>query len=631
MSQLQVSDDGVMIRKSELSEPLEITDSITAPTSSVSSRKITRKRSKQDQESSTLESRPTTRKRICKGKSRCSKKTTPTTNSSPILDPDSTTTERAFRGFWNESTMEMSTELWLPIKTDCVAMDWNLLSSSSKKLVQNSWFTAEVTTKKESLENSQMISSRFVTTLLQKTMGGGQPRIENEDTKRSDKKEDQEQIEMNIEIEEKVEKKKIKKSKKGKKGSQNKKKNEDKEEKIPAGKAKKIKLRLTAKQKSLINQWFDTARWTYNQVVQGINEGVVKDVLSEVRSKYVNNCNYPKGTDNAWVTHTPYEIRDAAMVDARLAFKTNFAKQKKNPSHTFHVKFKSKKAATDSIVIQAKKYTEDRKIHVEPWDGYELPPLKGYEPLPTKLGYTTRLQRTRWGEYYLCVLSPLDPPHDDSEYENQGSDQNVMALDPGMRTFMTGYGSDGKVMECGRQDINRIYRLCYAFDNLQSRWSSDEVRHRRRYKMRRAGARIHKKIRNLVDELHKKLVKWLVLNYRLVLLPRFETQDMVKKFDEFGDWRGRKIRSKTARAMLTWSHYRFQQRLLNKTREYTKCHVVICDEHYTSKTCGSCGYLHEKLGSNKTFHCPMCDVVLDRDMNAARNILLRYMTLQSQK
>jgi putative transposase len=89
----------------------------------------------------------------------------------------------------------------------------------------------------------------------------------------------------------------------------------------------------------------------------------------------------------------------------------------------------------------------------------------------------------------------------------------------------------------------------------------------------------------------------------------------------------RRIGSKTARAMLGWSHYRFKQRLLNKTREYPWCKVIICDEHYTSKTCGNCGHLHMKLGSSKTFKCPQCHVEMDRDINAARNILLRYLTL----
>ena len=54
--------------------------------------------------------------------------------------------------------------------------------------------------------------------------------------------------------------------------------------------------------------------------------------------------------------------------------------------------------------------------------------------------------------------------------------------------------------------------------------------------------------------------------------------------------------------------------------------VVIYTEEYTSKTCGSCGYIHKKLGGSKVFSCPQCKTKLDRDINSARNILLRYLT-----
>ncbi|RIB18763.1 hypothetical protein C2G38_2084840 [Gigaspora rosea] len=36
---------------------------------------------------------------------------------------------------------------------------------------------------------------------------------------------------------------------------------------------------------------------------------------------------------------------------------------------------------------------------------------------------------------------------------------------------------------------------------------------------------------------------------------------------------------------------------------------------------------HKKLGSNKTFKCPQCQIEMDIDINAARNILLRFLTL----
>ncbi|RHZ87103.1 hypothetical protein Glove_40g13 [Diversispora epigaea] len=102
----------------------------------------------------------------------------------------------------------------------------------------------------------------------------------------------------------------------------------------------------------------------------------------------------------------------------------------------------------------------------------------------------------------------------------------------------------------------------------------------------------------------------------ILIIIEFRTQGMI-----------RRIRSKTARAMCTWSHYRFRQHLINKAREHPWCQIVVCTEEYTSKTCGSCGYIHEKLGGgSKEFCCPQYNTKIDRDINGARNNLLKYLT-----
>ena len=126
--------------------------------------------------------------------------------------------------------------------------------------------------------------------------------------------------------------------------------------------------------------------------------------------------------------------------------------------------------------------------------------------------------------------------------------------------------------------------------------------------MKVSARRIRLKIRNLIDELHKKLAKWLCENYRCIIIPRFQTSQMIRKGQ-------RKIRSKTVRAMCSWSHYRFRQRLLSKTREYLWCRIIETEEPYTSKTCGNCGIINYKLGGSKIFKCRHCEFISDRDNN----------------
>lgn len=84
----------------------------------------------------------------------------------------------------------------------------------------------------------------------------------------------------------------------------------------------------------------------------------------------------------------------------------------------------------------------------------------------------------------------------------------------------------------------------------------------------------------------------------------------------------RKLNTKTARAMLTWGHYRFKCHLKQAA---SRRDVVVVDvnESYTSKTCTSCGFVHEKLGGSKIFKCPNCGHKHDRDWGGARNIFIR--------
>jgi putative transposase len=104
-----------------------------------------------------------------------------------------------------------------------------------------------------------------------------------------------------------------------------------------------------------------------------------------------------------------------------------------------------------------------------------------------------------------------------------------------------------------------------------------------------------------------------------VLLPKFDTQQMVQRGK-------RRIGSRTARAMVTWSHYTFRQRLLDKAREHPWCKVVLVDEAFTSKTCVRCGAIHSGLGGSKLFRCPRCGVQYDRDEGASLGILLRFLS-----
>jgi putative transposase len=51
--------------------------------------------------------------------------------------------------------------------------------------------------------------------------------------------------------------------------------------------------------------------------------------------------------------------------------------------------------------------------------------------------------------------------------------------------------------------------------------------------------------------------------------------------------------------------------------------LVLADRWFpSSKTCSGCGTVKTKLGlAERTYHCEHCGLVMDRDVNAARNLL----------
>src|SRR5215469_12162293 len=98
--------------------------------------------------------------------------------------------------------------------------------------------------------------------------------------------------------------------------------------------------------------------------------------------------------------------------------------------------------------------------------------------------------------------------------------------------------------EIGAKDSEKLVRLGLALDNLISRTSKAPAR--KRNSMRHAQARMRRRIRNLVDDCHKRSALWLVQTFDVIMLPSFNSGEMPKKS------RRRKLNSKTMRKMMTW-------------------------------------------------------------------------------
>ncbi len=368
-------------------------------------------------------------------------------------------------------------------------------------------------------------------------------------------------------------------------------------------KSKKIEIFPTVDQKGILRKWFGTSRYTYNASVSLLERQDTPTTFKKLVPIVFDGL--PE-----WHTETPRQIKVGAVMDACQA--VGNAKVKCKQTGEFQtVKFRSRKNPRQTLYLRADSLKKNG-FYVR-----FLGDMKMSEPLPANPQGTgkvsdrdtnaevkdSQLIREN-GRYFLCV-SYIE------KKKTREPSGRIVALDPGIRDFMTFFSED-----CfgwlGMQCINRIQRLCQHCDNLYSR-AAQEKRPLRRA-LRKAANRIKVKIRNLVDELHKKIAHFLVTNFDIILLPTFETKQMTKRG-------ARKLRKKSVRQMLTLSHYRFKTFLKQKALEYGVRVIDVC-EAYTSRTVSWTGEIVANLGGSKVIKSSEGHR-MDRDLNGARGIFMK--------
>ena len=351
-------------------------------------------------------------------------------------------------------------------------------------------------------------------------------------------------------------------------------------------KSKKIRIYPNAEQKKKLQTWMGAARFAYNQAVEHLRLPDTKANWMAIKTDIVDAI-------PDWLKETPYQIKSVAVRDACKAVSSAKLKFKRTKKFST-VKFRAKRAKRDSLFVS---HEAVKKLGF--YTRYLGESVRPAEDLP-EAKHDCRVLHDH-GRFYLII--PVDCTASKPENQRFGA----VALDPGVRTFQAFYSPalSGKI---GESSFGRVYRLCGAMDILISKMSKAKCRKKRN--MRIALERIRFKIRNLVDEIHHKTACFLCNMFDVIIIPPFETSNMVTK-----------LHSKTARAMLTWAHYRFKCFLKQKAAEKC-CTIIENSEAYTSKTCSCCGEI-QNIGSKKLLKCKNCGTVMDRDLNGARGIFLR--------
>ena len=232
-------------------------------------------------------------------------------------------------------------------------------------------------------------------------------------------------------------------------------------------------------------------------------------------------------------------------------------------------------------------------------------------------------------EYFLNLNYHDNSVRDTSILTNK----KVGSIDMGLSCLLNVY-SDDSVHFIGKNIFVKINKICNEIDiinsimNLKKKKTDNskskmkvkfKYNSNRRRNLKKALGRKIEYLDNLKTELHNKAIKFLVSNYGKIIIPPLDSQGMSKKFN-----------SKLARSLYNISSSTFIEKLKHKCKEYD-IELVMRPEYYTSKTCTRCGCINHSLKlSDRVYKCNKCNLSINRDLNAARNIMLRNNTMLSK-
>lgn len=214
---------------------------------------------------------------------------------------------------------------------------------------------------------------------------------------------------------------------------------------------------------------------------------------------------------------------------------------------------------------------------------------------------TLTIRKTSTGKWFACFSCEVE-----REIAEQPIDKSI-GIDLGLSTFAT--FSNGESIP--RQ------RFFKKYEDKLARASRKRVALERgskaRNKARLVESKIHERVANLRKDFAHKQSLNLVKNFDLICL-----EDLSIKSMQEGD----KKNIRKGIADVAWNQ--FVQFTQYKAASAGK-RVVLVNPKNTTKECSRCGCIVPKELSERTHSCS-CGLVLDRDLNAAINILRRGLT-----
>ncbi|EFH84978.1 RNA-guided endonuclease InsQ/TnpB family protein [Ktedonobacter racemifer] len=242
--------------------------------------------------------------------------------------------------------------------------------------------------------------------------------------------------------------------------------------------------------------------------------------------------------------------------------------------------------------------------HITLTDGCGIGRLRliGSRDLATRpIPAITRVRLIRRADGYYCQFAIVAERH----IEHVPTGKQV-GIDVGLKAFFT--DSEGNTVENPRHYRKAETRLT----RLQHRLSRKQKKSKNRKKARQAVAYAHLKVQRQREDFARKQANALVTSHDLIAFEELQIRNMVKNRHL-----AKSIHDAGWGQFLLWVKY------------YAAIHtipVIAVFPHYTSQECSACGTLVKKTLSVRTHVCTGCGVVLDRDHNAALNILQKALS-----
>lgn len=214
---------------------------------------------------------------------------------------------------------------------------------------------------------------------------------------------------------------------------------------------------------------------------------------------------------------------------------------------------------------------------------------------------TATISQNSSGQYFVSFIVHRDEEPKQPISDNKISENNSLGFDFGLKHFLT--LSDGRTFDSPEYFKKMLDKLAWEQRKLSKKQKGSKNKEKQRIKV----AKIHQKIsdqRN--DFLHK-------LSTSLVKESQFDCFC-------FEDLNLKGMKKLWGRKVSDLSYFTFQTMMFYKASRAGKVCAKVGRFDPSSQICSKCGHRQKMPLDVRTYECPECGQVVDRDLNAAINI-----------